>query len=300
MIFRPQLARMVREGRKTQTRRLVDDRQPCRYSPGRVYPVQPGRGKRAIARVQVVDVARQQLGEITERAARAEGFTGRGQFFAYWRIIHRLGLRQELRDVLERVVDAPGPLGAEQLHPGLARTTVRWRLRDLRDRGLLEQLDDGRWEITNDGAELLTDELEGIDLETPVWAITFQLAAVAVEVPVFLTHSVSASGVLQEGYTTRRDRAMVGEPEVMDPDKLSLAWRAVSTGRHHDACHGGDFGERLTRARAIARQRGVDLSNLEDALRERFERVVGAEPDRLAAVINTRLTAIERKARRAA
>lgn len=84
MIFRPQLARAVIDGRKTMTRRPVKGDTPCRYKAGHDYAVQPGRGKPAIGRIKVLDVRDEPVGRITHADARAEGFRNTAAFKAYW------------------------------------------------------------------------------------------------------------------------------------------------------------------------------------------------------------------------
>lgn len=83
MIFRPTLARAVATGRKTQTRRPVTNK-PCRYKIGHDYAVQPGRGKTAIARLKVLDLREERVGQITHQDAKAEGFRNAAAFKAYW------------------------------------------------------------------------------------------------------------------------------------------------------------------------------------------------------------------------
>ena len=85
MIFRPELVEAIRAGRKTETRRPVKPGVGCRYAPGRTYAVQPGRGQRAVCRIEVVSARCEALGEIDEQAARREGFDSRAAFFDYWR-----------------------------------------------------------------------------------------------------------------------------------------------------------------------------------------------------------------------
>ena len=88
MIFRPQLARAVIDGRKTQTRRPVKGDQPCRYLVGHDYAVQPGYGKPAIGRVQILDVREERAGDISHYDARAEGFRTTDDFKEYWVRLH--------------------------------------------------------------------------------------------------------------------------------------------------------------------------------------------------------------------
>lgn len=83
MIFKPELARLVAKGKKTQTRRLVNGK-PTRYEVGQDYAVQPGRGKTQICRVTVLDRRRERLGDLSFEDAQAEGFRGRADFARYW------------------------------------------------------------------------------------------------------------------------------------------------------------------------------------------------------------------------
>lgn len=90
MIFAPDLASKVLAGQKTQTRRRVKhnasgSEQPCRYSPGRTYAVQSGRGQPALARIRILSVAKVRVGSITREDARAEGFRSPDAFYTRWR-----------------------------------------------------------------------------------------------------------------------------------------------------------------------------------------------------------------------
>lgn len=84
MIFKPQLARAIANGRKTATRRPTHGADQCRYRIGHDYAIQPGRGKRGICRVKILDVHDQLAGDITLADARAEGFRTTADFKAYW------------------------------------------------------------------------------------------------------------------------------------------------------------------------------------------------------------------------
>lgn len=88
MIFRPELVRDIRAGRKTATRRPVKAGKPCRYRPGKSYAVQPGRGKSATCRIKVTSVTRELVGDITHADAVAEGFRTTDDFKAYWIALH--------------------------------------------------------------------------------------------------------------------------------------------------------------------------------------------------------------------
>jgi hypothetical protein len=88
VIFRPELARSIRQGRKTQTRRPVGTEPVCRYREGKSYAVQPGRGQAAVCRIMVTEVRQERLGDIAFMDARAEGFQTTEDFKAYWIAIH--------------------------------------------------------------------------------------------------------------------------------------------------------------------------------------------------------------------
>lgn len=84
MIFRLPLITKILTGEKTQTRRPVKDGKPCRYLVGGDYAVQPGRGKRGVARIRVTAVRREQLRDLTAEDAVAEGFATPRDLYDYW------------------------------------------------------------------------------------------------------------------------------------------------------------------------------------------------------------------------
>ena len=111
MQFKPELVERILSGRKTQTRRIFgenddfsarggmnmaglirtimpDGKKRLRWEAGRVYAVQPGRGKCAVARVGITAIRVQRLGGISEDDARAEGFPDRAAFLDYWRKLY--------------------------------------------------------------------------------------------------------------------------------------------------------------------------------------------------------------------
>lgn len=100
MIFKPDLALAVLEGRKTVTRRLCSDnprspwwRDVGALEIGRDYAVQSKRGTPAIARIRVLDVRRESLlimraGHVGEQEARLEGFRSLEDFQAAWERIN--------------------------------------------------------------------------------------------------------------------------------------------------------------------------------------------------------------------
>lgn len=102
MIFSPDLAEKVIAGQKTVTRcprtgtnpsgepgGWIDE--PCRYKPGKTYAVQPGRGKRAIGRIRVLDVRPELMTDLDDDEARKEGFKNTREFVAKWLAIYGKG-----------------------------------------------------------------------------------------------------------------------------------------------------------------------------------------------------------------
>jgi hypothetical protein len=58
------------------------------YEVGKSYAVQPGRGKKAVARIKITNLKREKICSIRTQDAKAEGFTSRKAFFAAWYAIH--------------------------------------------------------------------------------------------------------------------------------------------------------------------------------------------------------------------
>ncbi len=83
MIFGPELIGKVLDGSKTVTRRRLS-----RYRVGKVYAVQPGRGKKHVGHIEIRSVNIEYLQAITEEEARLEGFTNRDAFMGYWISLH--------------------------------------------------------------------------------------------------------------------------------------------------------------------------------------------------------------------
>jgi hypothetical protein len=78
---------LVLQGQKTQTRRIVkNDKPPCRV--GRPLAVQPGRGQAAVCHVEVIDVRKERLGDLSKKDAQAEGCKSRQAFIENWERIH--------------------------------------------------------------------------------------------------------------------------------------------------------------------------------------------------------------------
>lgn len=102
MIFKPEMVEKILAGEKTVTRRpaktqmgdLVtattrpEAQAACRYEVGKTYAVQPGRGKKGVARIRVLDVDRYELDLIGDIDAAREGFGGWEEFRDYWRALY--------------------------------------------------------------------------------------------------------------------------------------------------------------------------------------------------------------------
>lgn len=93
MIFKPELAKLILQGKKTQTRRVVKYTErgktiECRYRAGCVYAVQPGRGSASLGRLTVTEVREECLGDLSLPDARREGFRTRTEFVDYWTVLH--------------------------------------------------------------------------------------------------------------------------------------------------------------------------------------------------------------------
>jgi hypothetical protein len=114
MIFKRQLIAKIMDpdprARKTQTRRLIQGDQPCKYRVGRTYAIQAGRGKPAIARIRILDVRTERLGEITLEDARREGFKATFQFFQYWEQLHGSVNKEQLVWVIGFALEPEQPI----------------------------------------------------------------------------------------------------------------------------------------------------------------------------------------------
>lgn len=108
MIFQPDLAKLIVEGRKTVTRRRFSEnpRSPwfherCSYSEGQRFAVQPGRGKERIAEAIVFAVFSERLGLMSEQDARREGFHDLHTFRVAWEAINGSFDADEVVHVIE-------------------------------------------------------------------------------------------------------------------------------------------------------------------------------------------------------
>ncbi len=111
MIFKPEMVEKILAGEKTATRRPAKGQR--RYSVGREYAVQPGRGKKAVGRIRIVVTVRERLDRILTCEAIEEGFESREAFFAYWRKLYPGSDLTELVDVYAFVLVRPQSEGTK-------------------------------------------------------------------------------------------------------------------------------------------------------------------------------------------
>lgn len=151
MIFQPDAIDLIRQRRKTQTRRPVQLLKPprpaipektCRYHPGRTYSVQPGRGQRGILHITIMDVRQELLGQITQQDARREGFQFTSQFMQRWEQLHGVVdpdqpvwvisfVVGDLTDHFDRprlLAATPGHVEYETSRPASPGAKGRWRI----------------------------------------------------------------------------------------------------------------------------------------------------------------------------
>lgn len=80
----------VLSGEKTQTRRLKGN-----YAVGKTYSVQPGRGKKAVARIRITLIRREDVRWICYNDVLAEGFESSREFLALWVKLHDRTFRED-------------------------------------------------------------------------------------------------------------------------------------------------------------------------------------------------------------
>lgn len=85
MIFRPELAKLIVQGKKSMTRRPSHGETSCRYRVEHVYRVQLGRGMPGRFPITIKAVREEALGEITLKDAKREGFVTTQEFADYWK-----------------------------------------------------------------------------------------------------------------------------------------------------------------------------------------------------------------------
>lgn len=74
----------------TDVRVVIDESRPGRkiYEVGKTYAVQPARGKPAVARIRITDIRREDVRNISDEDALAEGFGDRESFLELWVEMH--------------------------------------------------------------------------------------------------------------------------------------------------------------------------------------------------------------------
>lgn len=101
MIFAHTLHQVIC-GEKRQTRRVIKNDEAfdsdnlaivksnsrVMYKVGKSYSVQPNRGKKAVARILITDIRKEQVGSISDADAVDEGFQSRDEFLNTWHSIH--------------------------------------------------------------------------------------------------------------------------------------------------------------------------------------------------------------------
>ena len=88
MIFGQEMIEKIVNGEKKVTRRVTIGR----YRVGGVYSVQPGRGKKGVAKIRITDIRLETVGDINRREAILEGFNTDNpvrDFFSYWKKLHK-------------------------------------------------------------------------------------------------------------------------------------------------------------------------------------------------------------------
>ena len=83
MIFQYTLEQVL-SGKKTQTRRRIRPGRKFVYQAGKTYTIQPKRSQSAVARFEALAVRKQQLGEMTQDEAVAEGFGSIAEYQELW------------------------------------------------------------------------------------------------------------------------------------------------------------------------------------------------------------------------
>lgn len=131
MIFRLELARLIAQGKKTQTRRRVKSGESkCRYVEGRAYTIQTGRGKPGNGQITITAVRQERASDITLHDAKREGFRTTSEFLEYWDQLHGEGFRDALVWVIsfERgdTRDTPRLLRASAPQAPVCKAQVRY------------------------------------------------------------------------------------------------------------------------------------------------------------------------------
>lgn len=85
ILFKPEHVRLILSGGKTQTRRLGKRR----LNVGAVHQCKTRRNADPFARVEILDVRGERLGDISDDDVRREGYEERGDYIEAWERIYR-------------------------------------------------------------------------------------------------------------------------------------------------------------------------------------------------------------------
>lgn len=81
MLFKPDMAELIMQKKKTATRRMPGK---LSYAAGSIQPVQTTYTQKAVCRIKILRTYRQFLGDVTLQQAREEGFETVSAFKAYF------------------------------------------------------------------------------------------------------------------------------------------------------------------------------------------------------------------------
>lgn len=113
MIFAvPKHIEEIFEGRKTQTRRRWQDgdvlvaaeydvptqlfrKDKLKYQVGGVYSIQPGRGKKGVGHIEIIDIRKEKVSDISESDAIAEGGYTCQEYLDLWRKMYKVDPQQD-------------------------------------------------------------------------------------------------------------------------------------------------------------------------------------------------------------
>lgn len=133
----------VLSGEKTQTRRLIKPDEAWatdkndyplhtivlsgirrKYIVGRVYGVQPGRGKKVIAHICIHNIRKEDVRNISDSDVKAEGFWGRIEFLDTWIAMHD----KRFLDDFKRLTLVAHARGIEALNSRPSNRYMAWVL----------------------------------------------------------------------------------------------------------------------------------------------------------------------------